>query len=167
MTMIAARPSRPVTGRTVLYCLLGFFGVVFATNLVMVKLALDTLPGTEVDSAYKASLAYGREIQAAQAQTARRWSVLGHIDRNASGDAAIRVEARDANNVPLTGLTFSALLSHPADKRADRSIGLSEDDAGVYRGQMAQVAPGQWDLVLEAERGGERLFLSRNRMMLK
>src|SRR5262245_64322707 len=90
----SARPSRPVTGRIVLYCLLGFFGVVFAMNLAMVKLAIDTLPGTDVDSAYKASLAYGREIEAAHAQEARRWSVLGHIDRNADGDAAIRVEAR-------------------------------------------------------------------------
>ena len=31
--MNSARPNRPVTGRTVLYCLLGFFGVVFAMNL--------------------------------------------------------------------------------------------------------------------------------------
>jgi len=163
----SARPNRPVTGRTVLYCLLGFFGVVFAMNLAMVKLAIDTLPGTDVDSAYKASLAYGREIEAAHAQEARRWSVLGHIDRNADGDAAISVEARDANNDPLTGLSFSALLSHPADKRADRSIGLNEAAAGIYRGRAAQVPPGQWDLVIEAERGGERMFLSRNRVMLK
>ena len=48
---------KPLTGRKVLFLLVAFFGVVIAVNLVMMKLAIQTLPGTEVDSAYSASLA--------------------------------------------------------------------------------------------------------------
>ena len=44
---------------------------------------------------------------------------------------------------------------------------LAERDAGIYRGAAADVAPGQWDLVLEAERGIERVFLSKSRVVLK
>ena len=53
-------------GRKVLFMLLGFFGVVFGVNFLMMKLAIDTLPGTEVDSAYSASLAYEQDIVAAR-----------------------------------------------------------------------------------------------------
>jgi nitrogen fixation protein FixH len=165
--MHAAVPPKPLTGRTVLFCLLGFFGVVIGINMAMLKLAIDTLPGTEVDSAYGASLAYNGEIQAAAAQAARGWSVVGRVERDADGRAAVKVEARDANNAPLTGLIFSARLSRPLDKRADRSTVLIEHEAGIYRAPTTDIAPGQWDLVIEADRGSERLFLSRNRLILR
>jgi len=163
----AIAAARPLTGRAVLLCLLAFFGVVIGANMIMMKLAIDTLSGTEVDSAYKASLAYNAEIRAAHQQAARGWSVAVRAERSAIGAVGVRVEARDAVGVPLTGLTFSARLARPTDKRADRTAALAEREAGIYRGQILEVAPGQWDLVLEAERGGERLFLSRNRVILE
>ena len=66
-----ASAEKPLTGRFVLLTLVSFFGVVFAVNFAMMKLAIDTLPGTEVDSAYSASLGYGREIVAARDQNMR------------------------------------------------------------------------------------------------
>ena len=165
--MHSAPSPRPLSGRTVLVWLVAFFGVVIGVNVVMMKLAIDTLPGTDVDSPYKASLAYNGEIQAAQDQAARRWSVTGHLERNADGAAAVNIEARDARDVPLTGLGFSVRLSRPADKRADRVVALTEREPGRYGGQVSDLGLGQWDLVIEAERGSERLFLSRNRVILK
>jgi len=159
--------TRPLTGRTVLLCLLAFFGVVFGANAVLIKLAVDTLPGTDVDSTYKASLAYNAEIRAAQGQAGRAWAVVGHVERHADGEAIVRVEARDGANVPLTGLSFSLRMSRPVDQRADRVVALSERAAGLYGGRIADVAPGQWDVVLEASGGAERLFLSRNRVVLR
>ena len=91
----------------------------------------------------------------------------GHAARNADGGAIVRVEARDKAGVPLTGLIFSAALERPTDKRADHRIALAELKTGLYGGKAADVAPGQWDLVLEAERGGERLFVSKTRVFLK
>ena len=79
----------------------------------------------------------------------------------------VRVEARDRSGVPLTGLEFSAVFERPTDKRADRRIALSELQTGVYGGKAADVAPGQWDLVLEADRAGERMFISKTRVFLK
>jgi nitrogen fixation protein FixH len=165
--MSTAASTKPLTGRTVLVCLLAFFGIVIGVNGVALKLAIDTLPGTDVDSAYRASLAYNAEIEAAAAQSARGWSVVGHVEREPDGHAAVKVEARDAGNAPLTGFTFSARLSRPTDKRADRATFLHERESGTYLGTLSDLAPGQWDLVIAAERGDERVFLSRNRVVLR
>ena len=159
--------SRPLTGRTILIYTLAFFGVVMGVNGIMIKLAIDTLPGTEVDSAYAASLAYNAEIRASHDQNARGWRVVGHVERSPDGGAVITIEARDGGRVPLTGLAIAARLSRPTDKRGDRVIAVSEREAGIYGGRTSDVAPGQWDLVLEATSGSERVFLSRNRLALK
>jgi nitrogen fixation protein FixH len=147
--------------------MLAFFGVVIGVNAVMIKLAIDTLPGTEVDSAYAASLSYNAEIRAAHDQDGRGWRVVGKVERSPDGAAAVRVEARDARNAPVSGVAFAARLSRPTDRRGDRTVALGEREAGLFAGRAFDVAAGQWDLVLEATNGSERVFLSRNRLTLQ
>jgi nitrogen fixation protein FixH len=158
--------QKPLTGRRVLVYLLAFFGVVVGVNLVMAKLAVDTLSGSEVDSAYRASLAYNTEISAARAQAQRHWRVAAHVERDGDQRAHVRVEARDERGAPVTGMAFAARLARPTDKRGDRAVTLAERESGVYRGETADVAGGQWDLIIEADRGEDRVFLSRNRIVL-
>jgi nitrogen fixation protein FixH len=157
---------RPLTGRMVLFCLIAFFGTVIGVNMLMMKLAIDTLPGTEVDSAYRASLAYEKEIAAARDQDKRNWKVDTHVERRADGAATVRLDARDAGGAPLSGVKFSGRLERPTDKRVDRDVELAESAAGSYRGSAIDVLPGQWDLVIEGEVRGARLFMSRNRVIL-
>jgi nitrogen fixation protein FixH len=159
--------QKPLTGRAVLVMLLVFFGVVIGVNLSMMRLAIDTLSGTDVDSAYRASLAYGRDIEAAHEQDTRHWRVDAHIERGLAGSAMLRVAAHDSKNAPLAGLNFSGRFERPADKRADRTVPLEEIETGVYRGKAENVAPGQWTLVIEGDANGKRVFMSRNRVMLK
>ncbi|MBR1136905.1 MULTISPECIES: FixH family protein [Bradyrhizobium] len=158
--------SKPLTGRMVLAMLLGFFGTVIGVNVYMMKMAISTLPGTDVDSAYTASLGYEKEIAAARDQEARRWQVEAHIERGASGAAVVQVNARDASGNPLSGVKFQGRLERPADKRADQEVELAEIGIGIYRGTAEAIAPGQWDLVLEGDSSGRRLFLSKNRVLL-
>ena len=158
--------SKPLTGTKVLLMLVAFFGIVISVNVTMAKLAIATLPGTDVDSPYAAGLAYDREISAAQDQAARKWQVSAHIERRADGHAVLQVEARDAAGQPVTGLKFAGRLERPTDKRADLAVELAEAGIGIYRGNAASVAPGQWDLVIEGDAKGDRVFLSRNRVIL-
>lgn len=158
--------GKTLTGRTVLVYLLAFFGVVIGVNITMMKLAIDTLPGTEVDSPYAVGNAYNHEIDAARAQAARHWRVAAHVERRPDGGAVLRIDARDAKDAPVTGVAFTARLARPADKRYDREVALGEREGGVYRGDAEDVMPGQWDLIIAADRGSERLFLSRNRVVL-
>jgi nitrogen fixation protein FixH len=158
--------EKPLTGRKVLVILVAFFGVVIGVNVTMMRLAIGTLPGTDVDSAYTASLGYEKEIAAAHDQNARNWQVDAHIQRGTNGGAMVQVEARDNGGRPMTGLKFQGRLERPTDKRADLPVDLAEVGIGVYRGGAAQVAPGQWDLVLEGDAAGQRMFLSKNRVVL-
>jgi len=161
------QPRRPLSGRTVLIWLAAFFGVVIGVNVLMAKLAIDTMPGTDVDSAYQAGNAYNAQISAARDQDARHWRVRGSIRHDGDGRAVVEIEARDREGVPLKDLTFSVQLERPTDRRADRSLLLMERDAGVYSGEAVNVASGQWDLVLKADRGSQRVFLSTHRVLLK
>jgi nitrogen fixation protein FixH len=155
-----------LTGRLVLIMLLGFFGIVFGVNFTLMELAIATLPGTEVDSAYTASLGYEKEIAAAHDQTARKWKVEAHIERDGSGGATLQVEVRDGSGQPMTGLKFQGTLERPTDKRADLAVSLAEVGIGIYRGSAPAIAPGQWDLVLEGDSAGRRMFMSKNRVLL-
>jgi nitrogen fixation protein FixH len=165
--MRVAAGKKPLTGRTVLLCILAFFGVVIVVNVTMVTLAVETLPGTDVDNPYGAGLAYNKEISAARAQEALGWFVVAHVEHQADGQSTIRVEARDSAGVPVTGLAFSARLAHPIDRRADHAVSLSEGEPGVYRGTAENVMAGQWELIIEGERASERMFMSRNRLVLR
>jgi len=158
--------ARPITGRFVFIAVASFFAVVIGVNVGMMRLAIATLPGTEVDSAYSASLAYQKEIQAAQAQNDRNWKVVAHIERGTDGIARLAVDARTPDGRPLAGLSVFGRLERPTDRRADRAFDISENGGGGYAGIARGVAAGQWDLVIEADRDGRRLFLSRNRVVL-
>jgi nitrogen fixation protein FixH len=158
--------SKPLTGRKVLVILIAFFGVVLGVNVTLMKLAIMTLPGTEVDSAYSASLGYEKEIAAARDQDARHWQVDASVQRAPDGGATLQVEARDRQGRPMTGLKFQGRFERPTDKRADLPVELAEVGVGIYRGNAPAIAPGQWDLVLEGDARGQRMFLSKNRVLL-
>jgi nitrogen fixation protein FixH len=157
---------RVITGRFVLIAVIAFFAVVIGVNVVMMRLAIATLPGTEVDSAYSAGLAYQREISAAQQQATRQWKVDAHIERGPDGTAKLNVLAKAQDGAPLIGLSVSGRLERPTDRRADQVFEVVEEGEGSYRGSARGVVPGQWDLVIEADSDGKRMFLSRNRIVL-
>jgi nitrogen fixation protein FixH len=160
------RTDGRLSGRTVLFSLIGFFAVVIGVNITMMTLAISTMPGTEVESPYLAGIKYNSEISAARAQDARGWRMTSHVDRAGDGRAVVTIEARDRDGTPLTGLALSVRLARPADWRADRAFTLGERSAGRYSGEAGDVAAGIWDVEVEADRGGERLFRSKNRVTL-
>jgi nitrogen fixation protein FixH len=159
--------SRPLTGRTVLLALLAFFGVVISVNGVMMALAIGTMPGLENEKPYQAGVAYNAEIAAARAQAERRWAVASHVSRDAEGRATVSVTARDAGGAPISGLAVTVRLLRPADQRGDRAAELREREPGTYRGEAAGVAAGAWDVEIDAVRAAERLFRSRNRIVVE
>ena len=165
MTNIA-NTARPITGRFVLIAIVSFFLVVIGVNAVMMRLAIATLPGTEVDSAYGASLAYQKEIDAAHEQNGRGWKVDAHVELQPNGHATLALQARDSHGTPIAGLAVSGHLERPTDRRADQTLNIVESGEGVYHGVAQGVAPGLWDLVIEASSDGKRLFLSHNRIIL-
>lgn len=157
--------GRRLTGWGVLAWLVGFFAVIFAINGAMVYYALSTFPGLEVDSSYKAGQNYEAEVAAGRAQAERGWTVDVHPALDATGAAVTATfVARDGSVV--AGLDVTATLAHTVDTAHDRTVTLTETSPGTYAGELPGIEPGRWTLLLVADRRGERLFMSRNAVML-
>ncbi|MDP6343656.1 MAG: FixH family protein, partial [Alphaproteobacteria bacterium] len=59
------RAERPLTGRDVLWLLLGFFALIIVVNGIFVVLALNSFSGVSTENAYRQGLAYNQTLQAA------------------------------------------------------------------------------------------------------
>ncbi len=94
------------------------------------------------------------------------WQVAAHVTAKAQDASAIEVTARDAAGAPLNGISVSAEFQHPANRRFDHAVALKEISPGRFAGAVAPVS-GQWDLVIEIERGGARVFRSKNRIFVR
>jgi len=165
MNLFRRNKTGELTGRAVLFWLVGFFGLVFVVNGIMAKAAISTFGGVETQSSYKAGQMFEGELSKAERQDARHWHVDGKLVRDRGGEAVLDITARDAKGVPLTGLKARARLAHPADERLDHVFELGRVGAGEFRGQVAAAA-GQWELLIDLYRGNERVFRSRNRVLL-
>lgn len=166
MSKTSVAKPRELTGRAVLFYLLGFFAFVFAVNGVMIKAATSTFAGLETGSSYKAGLQFKQEMQSAERQADMHWRVDGKLSRDKAGDAVLDVTVRDDKGLAVAGLSGSARLAHPATARLDHTLALEPAGAGALRGATAAPA-GQWELILDLDRGGERVFRSRSRVTLK
>ncbi|MHC5654370.1 FixH family protein [Stappia sp.] len=161
---------KPMTGRTVLYWLLGFFAVIFIANAILIRLALESFPGLVTETAYEDGLAYNDTIAAARAQAELGWKVEGTVNRGDDGAARIAVSAHDKDGAPLAGLLVTARLQRTASPEAAHIVVLQEGELGLYTADLANVETGNWLLNLSASRGeGDRQedFRSDNRIYLR
>jgi len=163
------RRERRLTGRVVLASLVGFFLVVAGANAVMITAALTTFGGARTDSSYRAGQRYAAEHAAVAAQDALGWNVdTTLITTPETADASepmriVTVAAVDAEGDAIGGLVARMRLEHPADTRRDVVIVLEPTGRGAFKGTVA-AAPGQWDLVVELDRGDEPVFRSTRRI---
>ena len=162
MTSDAMKPARPLTGKHVLAIFIAFFTVVIAVNMVMFRVATSSFSGIETDSAYRVGLAYNTELEAARQQAALGWAVNAKVD----GERVI-IDVRDRDGQIVPGLTGDVVLAWPADRRLDRKGTISALSGGRYEAQLDKaLPPGQWDVVVTLRHNGERVFLSKNRIIL-
>jgi nitrogen fixation protein FixH len=158
------RLPRPLTGRRVLFYLIAFFGVVFAVNFGMARIAISSFSGLETDSAYKAGLAFERDVAAAHAQDARHWNVDAVLHREGNTPRLV-VTAVDAEGKPLVGLMPEVRLAHPTDKRRDVPLDVTAIGPGQFQ-SLSPIPSGQWDFVIELKHDDETVFRSKSRLSL-
>lgn len=159
------RRQREVTGRTVLFSLLAFFAVVTSVNAYMMTVAIRTMPGVDVKSAYEASQSYNGEIARAHEQQARGWKADVSLAKG-EADRDIVVKLTDMAGAPVRGLAMQARLAHPADRKADIAVQAKEIAPGVYAAKFALAHTGAWDLVIEGRDGDREVYKSRSRVKL-
>lgn len=162
----ARRRPFELSGRAVLFGMIGFFIVVAGVNGVMMVSAIRTMPGADVKSAYETSQRFNSEIARMQAQAARGWLAQTEIVR-AGADTVVSLALKDKAGTAVTGLAVEAKLQHPATRQQDRDVTLTETAPGQYSATVPALHAGAWTLVVEATHGGDAVFSSRSRIMLK
>jgi nitrogen fixation protein FixH len=160
-----AQPHQ-VTGLMVLGFMIAFFAIIVGVNVFMAHAAISTFGGVETASAYHAGQMFERDVAMAKAQDAQHWQVDASLTRAADGTTLIDITARDGAGAPVTSVAVSAQFARPTDQRLDRAIAVHQTGPGHFVGNV-DLAAGQWDLVIELSRQDERLFRSKNRIVLK
>jgi nitrogen fixation protein FixH len=158
--------QRELTGRAVFIWFVGFFLLVFAANAALVRLATSTFGGVETSSSYKAGLAFKQDIAAAEQQDALHWQVTGNVARTSAGDVTLDLVVRDATGGTVPGWTAVARLSHPVDSRQDQPFAMRRTGHETARG-TAHADAGQWNVLIDLDRDGVRVFRSRSRIVLR
>lgn len=160
------RKPREITGGMVLAALIAFFGVVMTVNFVMARFAVSTFGGVETENAYQAGLAYSKEEEAAARQASLGWQVEVHVENLGANARQITARVVDEAGRPLSDLQPSIRLVHPTDARKDALLVLVGVGDGRYRGET--LAPdGQWDLEIDFTQAGQRVFRTKNRIILR
>jgi nitrogen fixation protein FixH len=160
------RVPSPLSGRRVLAYLVGFFAVVAAANGFLIGAAIMGFGGLATESSYQAGLSFARDVAAAQSQDARHWQVDAKVTALPDHAVRIEIEARGIDRELLSGLHADASLVHPVNRNMDRALVLASDVPGHFVA-ITGPASGQWDLVIDLARHGERLFRSKNRVVLR
>lgn len=158
-----------LTGRHVLLILVGVFGFVAAVNAFMIWQAVGSFPGVVTESSYRDSQKFNTDIAAARDQATRGWQIDAQANRDPQGRAVIRLEAKDAQGKPITGVSFKATLQHPANRGLDHVVALGPvvGSDGVYQGIATGVAEGKWGMEVEGNTDKGRVFRSENSLFLR
>jgi nitrogen fixation protein FixH len=156
---------RRVTGRFVLITLVVFFGVITAVNALMATLAIRTFGGIEAENAYRAGLAFSKEITAGRDQKARDLRVEVATNRQSGGMMEFRLTIHNVDAKELPRMRARIDLRHPADRRHDRVLSLKQEGS-EFVGTIA-VESGGWNLRISLDTNNERIFQSNNRIVIQ
>lgn len=157
--------SKPLTGRSVLFMLIGFFGFVTIVNVAMIRAAVSTFGGVDTPSSYQAGLDFKSELNAMTAQRALGWTVDGQVTTAGDQSKTLTISVTDKTGEPVSDIDLIARFAHPVDSRRDIVLAMHPVARGVFSGSGA-VPAGRWRVDLDVSREGERMFRSQNRIVV-
>lgn len=140
-----------MTGRKVLAIFMLMFGTIIAVNLTLAFNAVRTFPGLEVKNSYVASQKFDAQRAA---QEGLGWEVAAYVE---AGDLIL--DLRHADGTPVAEAEITSVLGR-ATNVADDIVPAFAFDGAVWRAPVT-LAPGNWDLRLEAVAPDGTLFQKR------
>ena len=147
-----AEPRKPfeITGKHVLFAMIGFFGAIIAVNIVFVKLAVGSFPGEEVEKSYYQGLNYNDTLAEKERQAETGWR-MQLVEMPRAGERAfVEVKLLKRDGTPVYHATLRGVLSRPTTDIGRQALEFYPMRDGVYRSDLANIAAGAWDLSLEA-----------------
>ncbi len=158
---------KEITGRHVLFGLLGFFGVMLIANGIFIYFALSTFEGVDNPNAYRQGLQYNQRIEAERRQAALGWT---HAVSLKTADR-LELSIQGPDGKPVTGLVVNGMIRRPVAADAVQQLAFEETGLGLYAARMATLPPGNWIVSLKAVRsrpqGEEMVYRIKERLWLK
>ena len=155
---------REWTGRTVLFLILAFFGVVFAANGVFIYLATASWTGLSTEDAYRKGLAYNATIERAEAQAALGWQTALTLAAHGTGTQRLTLSLRDRAGRPIEGRSVTAMLRRPLNTGGDVAATLTWAGAERYAADLSLPQGGQWLVQVEIMRDDAPPYLIETRL---
>lgn len=144
--------TRKLTGRGVLLLLLGFFGVIFATNVIFITAAVRTFRGEDEAKPYLQGIEYNDTLARRAEQARLGWRASIGDRRLASGAVLLTIDVSQPDGKAPKGLSLTGELRHPADENRDRTLHFVETVPGHFEAQLRDVTPGRWEMVVSNSR---------------
>jgi nitrogen fixation protein FixH len=158
--------TKPLTGRHVLICLVGFFAFIIAVNAWFITESVRTFRGEDEQKPYLQGVAYNRTLARRAEQQRLGWHATIAADRLQRDRVRIVVAIARADGAPQSGERLNGELRHPMDENRDKPLRLKETAAGRYEGEVAGIPAGTWDVVVTAV-PGQTPFEASRRLWLR
>lgn len=164
--------QKQITGRHVLFMMLGFFAAIVVVNGIFTYFAVASFSGLETEQAYLKGLDYNRTLTAAAQQRERGWQVDLQEGSEATAEGEGRPHRFDLRYLkpdgsPLEGLAVELELRRPGIEKGDRRVILADLGGGRYGGLVELPAQGQWKLRAEARQAGQVMHVLEQRLWLR
>lgn len=168
MSMRSEDRGSPITGRTVLYILIGFFGVMFVVNGIFTYFAVTTFNGLVAEGSYRKGLEYDERLAAEARQERLGWNAdLQFTERG--GQLRFTLEGEDGR--PISGRLVRVRVGRPATDKFDQTLLLSETAPGTYTQDVSLTGDGNWLASLEVLEGYDEaksvVYRMKKRLWLK
>lgn len=136
-----------ITGKHVLFGIIGFFAVVIAVDATFITLAVRSHPGEQVKNSYVLGLDYNREVKRREDQAALGWTAQAGVTEG----RVFVVRLNEATGEPVTGLEVSVQM-HVAGQRADGQVlQLAERAPGEYAAQVGAMGSAKIEAEISAK----------------
>ena len=161
MTLVSPK-GKQFTGRHMILCMIGFFGIIIAVNLTMAMLASGSWTGLVVKNSYVASQQYNKQLAGAQAQ-----HDAGYKSSVSYFGGTLVFVLKDSEGSRLSIENPVAEIGRPAFEQEDQILALLPGPERTYR-LPVNLAPGDWALKISGSTGGSqyrrdvRMFVDEN-----
>lgn len=147
-----------ITGRHVLFGMLGFFGLILAVNLIFVTVALDTFTGLTDRDSYRTGVSWNQKLDQADALRKLGWHVAVEptiVPVEGKPEARyldLTVSITDPNGAPIKPVALAGEARHPIVQSFDQPMDVVPLGPGRYRlaGELPTV--GDWTIRIVIER---------------
>lgn len=147
-----------MTGKTIAWYFVAFFGFIAAVNAVMVTTAVRTHSGLVTDHPYEKGLAYNRVVTAEEAQKQLGWTgeiELRYPHENESSPALF-FEIKDQHRAVITPDKATATITRPTQSGMDFRVDLTRTETSV-----TFPAKGAWQVRVDATAGNHHYQQSK------